>query len=104
MQCNTIAHKISKRSKHMPMTSVRMSDQLMTELESISEKLDRSKGWVIKDALSQYVARIEQNERMLRETKQALSDIESGNFVDGEEVMNWIESWGTDDVKASPKI
>ena len=88
----------------MPMTSVRMSDQLMTELESISEKLDRSKGWIIKDALSQYIARIEQNERILRETRQALSEIESGNFVDGEEVMDWIESWGTEDVKSSPKI
>ena len=88
----------------MPMISVRMSDQLMTELESISEKLDRSKGWIIKDALSQYIARIEQNERILRETRQALSEIESGNFVDGEEVMDWIESWGTEDVKSSPKI
>ena len=29
----------------MPMTSVRMPEQLMDKLESIAEKLDRSKGW-----------------------------------------------------------
>ena len=88
----------------MPMTSVRMSDQLMNELESIAEKLDRSKGWIIKDALSQYIARIEQEERIFQETRQALSEIESGDFVEGEEVMDWIESWGSDDVKSAPKI
>jgi len=88
----------------MPMTSVRMSDQQMNELESIAEKLDRSKGWIIKDALSQYVASIEQQERILQETRQALSEIESGDVIEGEEVMAWIESWGNGDVKSAPKI
>lgn len=85
------------------MTSVRMSDQLMSELEGIAEKLDRSKGWVIKDALSQYVAQIEEKERLLQETRQALSEIESGDYVDGDEVIAWIDSWGSDDEKIAPK-
>ncbi len=88
----------------MPMTSVRMSDQLMTELESIAVKLDRSKGWIIKDAISQYAARIQREETILNDTRQALSEIESGEFVDGEEVLDWIESWGSKDVKSAPKI
>ncbi len=88
----------------MPMTSVRMSDQQMTELESIAVKLDRSKGWIIKDAISQYAARIEREERILNETRQALSEIESGDVVDGEEVLDWIESWGTQDEKSAPNI
>ncbi|MFT5453362.1 MAG: putative transcriptional regulator [Enterobacterales bacterium] len=88
----------------MPMTSVRMSDQLMTELESIAVKLDRSKGWIIKEAISQYAAKIKREEIILSETRQALSEIESGDVVDGEEVLDWIESWGTQDVKSAPKI
>ena len=88
----------------MPMTSVRMSEQLMSELEEIAVKLDRSKGWIIKDALSQYVAHIEQKERILLETRQALSEIESGDYVDGDEVIAWIDSWGSDDEMSAPKI
>ena len=88
----------------MPMTSVRMSDQLMDKLESIAEKLDRSKGWIIKDAVNQYVEQIDRKEKMLAETRQALSEIESGKVVDGDEVMDWIESWGSDNEKSVPQV
>lgn len=88
----------------MPMTSVRMSDQLMDKLEAIAKKLDRSKGWIIKDAVSQYVDRLDRKEKMLVETRQALSEIESGDVIDGDEVMAWIESWGSDDEKSAPQI
>jgi len=88
----------------MPMTSVRMSDQLMEKLESIAEKLDRSKGWIIKDAVNQYVERMDRKEKMLLETRQALSDIESGKVVDGDEVMTWVESWDSDNEKSAPQV
>lgn len=88
----------------MPMTSVRMPDQLMDKLETIAEKLDRSKGWVIKDAVNQYIERIDRKEKMLAETRQALSEIELGDMVDGDEVMAWIESWGSDNEKSAPQV
>ena len=88
----------------MPMTSVRMPDQLMDKLEAIAKKLDRSKGWIIKDAVSQYVDCIDRKEKLLVETRQALSDIESGKVIDGDEVMAWIESWGSENEKSAPQI
>lgn len=93
-----------RRVEIMPMTSVRMSDQLMDKLETIAEKLDRSKGWIIKDAVNQYVERIDRKEKMLAETRQALSEIESGNVVDGGEVIAWIESWGSEKEKNAPQV
>ncbi len=88
----------------MPMTSVRMPDQLMDKLEAIAEKLDRSKGWIIKDAVNQYLERIDRKEKMLIETRQALSEIESGAVIDGDEVIAWIESWGSGSEKSAPQI
>jgi len=88
----------------MPMTSVRMPEQLMNKLEEMAKKLDRSKGWIIKDALSQYVERMDRREKMLVETRLALADVEEGNVIDGEEVLSWIESWGTSDEKMPPTI
>ena len=87
----------------MPMTSVRMPEQLMDKLDNIAEKLDRSKSWIIKDAINQYVERIDRKEKMLAETREALSEIESGDVVDGDEVIAWIESWGSDNEKSAPK-
>ena len=88
----------------MPMTSVRMPDQLMDKLEALAEKLERSKGWIIKDAVNQYVERIDRQEKLLIETRQALSEIESGDVVDGDEVMAWVESWGSDNEKDAPRV
>ena len=88
----------------MAMTSVRMSDELMDKLESMSEKLNRSKGWIIKDAISQYVEHMERREQMLLETRRALADIEEGNTIDGDEVMDWVASWGKPDEKEPPKL
>ncbi|MCF6193869.1 MAG: ribbon-helix-helix domain-containing protein [Kangiellaceae bacterium] len=44
------------------MTSPRMPDQLMDKLESVTEKLDRSRGQVIKVSVSQYVELIDHKE------------------------------------------
>ena len=86
----------------MAMTSVRMSDELMGRLETAAEKLRRSKGWLINDALNEYLAREEAKAKLLEETQQAMTDVEAGRVVDGEEVLAWVESWGTPDEKEPP--
>lgn len=88
----------------MGMTSVRMPDELLEQLEQTAEKLRRSKGWIINDAVKEYLSREERKAQMLEETRQALADIKAGRLVDGEEVMGWLESWGTDQEKAPPKL
>ncbi len=85
----------------MAMTSVRMPDEMMDKLDAAANKLRRSKGWVIKDAVQQYLEREEQKAIRYRETLEALEDVKAGRLVDGEEVLNWMESWGTDDEKES---
>lgn len=88
----------------MGMTSVRMPDELLGKLEVAAEKLRRSKGWIINDAVKEYLVREERKSTMLEETREALADIKAGRVIDGEEVMGWLESWGTDAEKAPPKL
>jgi predicted transcriptional regulator len=71
----------------MPQTTVQMSAPLMAKLVVIAEKLSCSKDRVIKDAVSQYISRIEKKETMLIETKQALAEIDAGDVVDGDEII-----------------
>lgn len=87
----------------MAMTSVRMPDELMQKLEKIAEKLRRSKGWVINDAVENYIEQTERQARMLEETQEALADVKAGRIVDGDAVMEWLDSWGTEEERTPPK-
>ncbi len=37
------------------------------------------------------------------QTIEALEDIEAGRVVDGEKVMNWLSSWGSEDEQEQPE-
>ena len=78
----------------MSMTSVRMPNDLMQRLEDTAERLRRSKGWVINDALREYLEREELRVRRLDETRDALSDLETGALIEDDEVLAWLDSWG----------
>jgi predicted transcriptional regulator len=88
----------------MSTTSFRLDDDLEEKLEVTVTKLQRTKGWIINDALRQYIAREEQRQRMLEETTEALADIQAQRVVSGEEVMKWLETWGTAVEATAPKI
>ena len=79
----------------MSTTSFRLDDDLQEKLESTANRTKRSKGWIINDALRRYIEQEELKQRMFEETQEALADIEAGRVVSGEEVMKWLETWGT---------
>ena len=72
----------------MGMTSVRMPDELLEQLQETAEKLRRSKGWIINDAVREYLVKEERKSRMLEDTREALADIKAGRVVDGADVID----------------
>ena len=88
----------------MGMTSVRMPDELLERLEATAAKLRRSKGWIINDAVREYLAKEEHKARMLDDTREALADIQAGRVVEAEPITDWLESWGSDDEKVPPEL
>lgn len=79
----------------MSTTSFRLDDDLQEKLEITANRTKRSKGWIINDALRRYIEQEELKQRILEETQEALADIEASRVVSGEEVMKWLETWGT---------
>lgn len=88
----------------MSTTSFRLDDDLQEKLDTTATRLQRSKGWIINDALRKYIAQEERRQVMLQETEEAIADIQAGRVVAGDEVMKWLETWGTGGETKAPKI
>lgn len=86
----------------MGTTSVQMPEDLMQRLDAAAQRLRRSKGWIINDAVREYLEREEQRVGRLEDTKAALSEVEAGDLIDGEDVLAWLDSWGTEQEREPP--
>jgi predicted transcriptional regulator len=84
-------------------TSVRLSDEVDKPLESLAIKLDRSKNYLINQAIKEFLAKNSLEESRWAETLEALKSIESGQSLDESDVNAWLNSWGTGERKEPPK-
>lgn len=85
----------------MSITSVRLSEDMEKPLEALAEKLDRSKSYLINQAVREFVARQSVEDVRWEQTLEALESVNRGELIDESEVNAWLNSWGQgDDVKA----
>ena len=87
----------------MNITSIRIPEEMEKPLESLSKKLDRSKSYLINQAIKEFIARQSLEESRWQDTLQALESIMSGNSIDEEDVNAWLNSWGTKNRLSTPK-
>ena len=88
----------------MSITSVRIKEELNESLKELAEKKQRSKSWIINEAVAEYILKDNAESQKWIETLEGLEDIKNGRIVDGEEVLAWIESWGTENELDMPKV
>ena len=88
----------------MGITSVRIKDELNESLKELAEKKQRSKSWIINEAVAEYIVKDNAESQKWIETLEGFDDIKNGRIVDGEEVLAWIESWGTENELDMPKV
>lgn len=71
-------------------TSVRLEDELSQRVEALAESLDRSKSWIIEQAIRSY---LDEQLWQVAAIKEALEDYRSGNaiLVPHDEVVAEIE-------------
>ena len=66
---------------------------LAEKVDQLAKRLERSRGWVIKQALSAW---IEQEEERRRLTLEALADVDAGHVIDHQAIQAWADSLDTD--------
>ncbi|MNI29562.1 Ribbon-helix-helix protein, copG family [compost metagenome] len=67
--------------------------ELAERVDQIAERLERSKNWIVKQALSDW---LDQEEERSRLTREALADVDAGRVIDHQAVQAWAESLSTD--------
>jgi predicted transcriptional regulator len=63
-------------------------DQLARKLDSLAERLERPRGWLVKEAIEGYLALDEERHR---QTLAALAEVESGATIAHAEVSTWVK-------------
>ena len=72
---------------------------LAEKVDEIAARLERSRGWIMKQALAAWV---DQEEERRRLTLEALADVDAGRVIDPQAVQAWTDSLGTDHPLPAP--
>ncbi len=79
----------------MGVTTVRLQADLEQHLEAMAESLHRSKGWLINQALREFIDNQTTAQTRWAETVEAMESVARGEVVSGEAVHDWLRTWGT---------
>jgi predicted transcriptional regulator len=74
--------------------------QMAEKVDQMASRLERSRGWIMKQALSAW---IDQEEERNRLTREALADVDAGRVIDHQAVQAWADSLDTDNPLDVPR-
>ncbi|NHZ46311.1 CopG family ribbon-helix-helix protein [Nitratidesulfovibrio liaohensis] len=73
---------------------------LAEKVDEVANRLERSRGWIMKQALSSWIAQEEERDRL---TYEALADVDAGRVIDHQAVQAWADSLSTDEPLSVPR-
>jgi predicted transcriptional regulator len=66
--------------------------QLAEKVDQLAIRLERSRGWIVKQALAAWIDREEERTRL---THEALADVDTGRVIDHQAAQAWADSLST---------
>ncbi len=85
-------------------TSVKLDDDLKNRVQQLARKQQHSAHWIMRKAIRDYVEREEAREQFVQEALVAWSSYqETGKHLSGQEVQEWLQTWGSDDETEIPE-
>lgn len=73
---------------------------LAEKIDQLAARLDRSRGWIVKQALAAW---IDQEEERSRLTREALDEVDAGRVIDHQAVQAWADSLSTTNPLPMPR-
>ncbi|KAA8596562.1 CopG family ribbon-helix-helix protein [Vibrio sp. 10N.261.49.A5] len=74
--------------------------QLADKVDELAQRLERSKAWIVKQALADWIVMEEERYKL---TIEALADVDNGRVIDHRSVQAWAESLGSESTKDVPR-
>ncbi len=78
----------------MPTLTANVTEELIEEIDSVSRGLDRSRAWIIKEAIREFLDRRAEEHKRWNETLEAIKAADRGEVVSADEVLEWVDTWG----------
>lgn len=90
-----MVHKTETRvlTAHVPL-------QMAEKVDLMAARLERSKNWIVKQAVAAWIDLEEERSRLTRE---ALADVDAGQVIDHQAVQDWADSLGTNTPLLPPR-
>lgn len=73
---------------------------LADKIDELANRLERSRGWVVKQALAAWIDLEEEHSKLTRE---ALADVDAGKVVTHQSLQAWVDSLDSDEPLAVPR-
>lgn len=73
---------------------------LAEKVDQLAARLERSRGWIMKQALSAWIDQEEERSRLIRE---ALADVDAGCVISHQSIQAWADSLNTDTPLPAPR-
>ena len=78
-------------------TSVKLDNELKSRIQHLADARHRSAHWIMCEAIREYVEREERREDFKQEALASWTAYqETGRHLSGQEVRDWLNTWGTD--------
>ena len=85
--------------------SVKIDPALKTRIDNLASARERSSHWIMREAIQDYVEREEAKESFKQEALASWQEFqETGLHLTGQEVQNWLKTWGSKDETKLPSL
>lgn len=68
--------------------TARLPDDLVDQMDEVADRMERTKSWIVREAVSQWLV---EEQRRYEMTLEALKDVDEGRTIPHEEVLAMVE-------------
>ena len=80
--------------------SFRVSETTAAQLEELASAMDRPRSWLLERALEEY---LDVQKWQIAQIEMGMQELREGKSIPHEEVVAWLETWGTDEEREPPR-
>jgi predicted transcriptional regulator len=80
--------------------TTQLPTSLADQVDQLAARIDRSRDWIVQQALGAWIDREERQRSM---TLEGMADVDAGRFIDQSSMEAWADSLDTDKPAAAPR-